>query len=82
MTDEQALHLGKSLNRPFYEYGGHIEIIRFKEYYGIPGGALARHLRALFGEKENLNVYFLAKKGSSLHPNKAQRSIFPITIFF
>ena len=24
-----------SKNRPFYRYGGHIEIIRFKEYYGI-----------------------------------------------
>ena len=25
-------------NRPFYRYGGHIEFIRFKEYYGMPGG--------------------------------------------
>ena len=23
-------------NRPFDRYGGHIEFIRFKEYYGIP----------------------------------------------
>ena len=23
-------------NRPFYRFGGHIELIRFKEYYGIP----------------------------------------------
>ena len=23
-------------NRPFYRYGGHIEFITFKEYYGIP----------------------------------------------
>ena len=26
------------LNRPFYRYGGHIELIRFKEYYGMPRG--------------------------------------------
>ena len=26
------------LNRPFYRYGGHIEFIRFKEYYGMPRG--------------------------------------------
>ena len=25
-------------NRPFYRYGGHIELIRFKEYYRLPRG--------------------------------------------
>ena len=25
-------------NRPFYQYGGHIELIRFKEYYRMPKG--------------------------------------------
>ena len=24
--------------RPFYRYGGHIELIRFKEYYRMPRG--------------------------------------------
>ena len=28
-----------SFNRPFYRFGGHIEFIRFKEYYGMPRGA-------------------------------------------
>ena len=27
-----------SLNRHFYRYGGHIEFIRFKEYYRMPRG--------------------------------------------
>ena len=27
-----------SNNRPFYRYGGHIELIRFKEYYRMPRG--------------------------------------------
>ena len=42
-------------NRPFYRYGDHIELMRFKEYYGMPRGAwagydiLAHYLRALFG---------------------------------
>ena len=31
------LHWDKG-NRPFYRYGGHIELIRFKQYYGMPGG--------------------------------------------
>ena len=25
-------------NRPFYRYGGHIELLRFKEYYRMPRG--------------------------------------------
>ena len=25
-------------NRPFYRYGGHIELIRLKEYYRMPRG--------------------------------------------
>ena len=25
-------------NRPFYRYGGHIELIQFKEYYRMPRG--------------------------------------------
>ena len=25
-----------SMKRPFNRYGGHIEFIRFKEYYGMP----------------------------------------------
>ena len=28
----------KCLNRPFYRYGDHIELIRFKEYYRMPRG--------------------------------------------
>ena len=25
-------------NGPFYRYGGHVELNRFKEYYGMPRG--------------------------------------------
>ena len=35
------------LNRPFYRYGGHVELIRFKEYYGMPRGAWA-HFVCIF----------------------------------
>ena len=43
-------------NGPFYWYGGHIEFIRFKEYYGMPKG----HLLSIY-------VCFLGKKGTSLY---------------
>ena len=32
--------LATAQNRPFYRYCGHIEFIRFKEYYGMPRGPL------------------------------------------
>ena len=42
-------------NRPFYRYGGHIELIGFKEYYGMLRGHehdpiyLHQYVRGLFG---------------------------------
>ena len=33
-------------NRPFYLYGGHIELIRFKEYYRMPRGH--EHISCVF----------------------------------
>ena len=51
-----------TLNRPFYRYGGHVELIGFKEYYGIPQGLWAwsdilasvfpRSFRAKFSTKK------------------------------
>jgi len=35
---KQDSHNTISYNRPFYRHGGHIELIRFKEYYGMPRG--------------------------------------------
>ena len=34
------------VNRPFHRYGGHIELIRFKEYYRMPRGH--EHISFLF----------------------------------
>ena len=45
----------KFLNRPFYRYGGHIELIGFKKYHGMPGGHendpiySHQYVRGLFG---------------------------------
>ena len=33
-----SLNLSYVGNRPFYQYGGHIELIRFKEYYRMLRG--------------------------------------------
>ena len=36
--NEDAVRIKGKHNRPFYRYGGHIELIRFKEYYRMPRG--------------------------------------------
>ena len=50
-TAGPSINFSCLLNRPFYRYGGHFEFIKFMEYF-----------RALFGQKENFNVYFSGKK--------------------
>ena len=52
----------KKVNRPFYRYGGHIELTRFKEYMGCPGSMStirygAQYLRALMGKKDRRVVF-------------------------
>ena len=44
-------------NRPFYRYGGHIELISLTEYWDAQGAwawsdILVRYLRSLFGSKQ------------------------------
>ena len=36
------------MSRPFYQYGGHIELVRFKEYYRMPGGGGYEHISFVF----------------------------------
>ena len=72
--------LGK---RPFYRYGGHIEFIGFKEYYGMPRGALhSVHLntaqRSLF-PLQSLSRKTSRKIGSKsalIHTERVYRIVF------
>ena len=48
---------------------------------GCPGGTRSVFTRA-FRAKGELHCIFLGKRPLFLHPNTAQRSFFPITIFF
>ena len=80
MTDEQALHLGKSLNRPFYRYGGHIEIIRFKEYYGIPRGH-SLGIYARFSGKKRTSMYISWQKRDHHYIQTRHNDLF-FTIFY
>ena len=47
---------------------------------GCPGGTRSVFTCAL-GAKENFDIHFVGKRRSFLHPNRARRSFFPITIF-
>ena len=68
------------MNLIFYRYGGHIEFIRFTEYYGdAQGPALTQYLCALFDKQRELQCIFLGKK---VIIYTAQHFFFSITIFF
>ena len=86
VKNTRLLTTGSCINKPstpFYRYVGHVEFIRFKEYYGMPRGhSLSIFFGALFRQKEKFNVYFSGRRHSLLHPKTAQRSFFPISIFF
>ena len=66
-------------NRPFYRYGGHIEFIRFKGYYGMPRG----HSRSIYGrfsgKKENFNVFFSGGEHDNIQSKAIDRhnDLFP-----
>ena len=58
-----------------------IKLIRFKEYYGMPRGHEHDPLYSLSIRNmvfQTYTVYFWGKRRSSLHPNTAQRSFFPL----
>ena len=50
------------MNRRFYRYGGHIEFITFKEYYGMPRGH-GLSMYAHFSDKKKISMYFSREKG-------------------
>ena len=62
----------------FYRYGGHIEFIRFKEYYGMPRGHLLSIYTRFSAKKRTSRYisdrYYTSKDGTTI--------FFLITIFF
>ena len=59
-----------------------LNLFDLRRLMGCPGSSRPVFIRAFQGQKENFTVYFSGKRRSLLHPNKPQRSFFPITIFF
>ena len=66
------------IDRPFYRYGGHIELLQFKEYYGMPRGHEHHPLYSLSIRIMAFTLNFWGKRRSLVHPNTAQRSSFPL----
>ena len=67
---------------PIYRYGGHIESIRFNEYYGMPRGHEHDPFFRLVLVLWSFPVYFSGKRRSLLHPNTVQRSFFPLQSYY
>ena len=63
------------INRPFYRYGGHIEFIRFKEYYGMPRGH-SLSIYARFSGKKRTSLYISQEKGDHYYIQTRQNNLF------
>ena len=62
-------------NRTFYRYGGHIELIRFKEYYGMPRG----HSPSIYGRfsgKQRTSLYISREKGNHCYIQTRHNDLF------
>ena len=69
-------------NRPFYRYVGHIEFLRFREYYGMPRG-LSLSSYARFSGKKRTSMYISLEKGIRYYIQRRHNDLFfLITIFF
>ena len=55
------------INRPFYRYGSHIELLRFKEYYVLPMGHEHHPLYALSIRNMAFTFNFSGKRRSLLY---------------
>ena len=67
-------------NDIFYRYGGHIELIRFNEYYGIPRDHKLDPFSRLVLVFMLLHCIFLGKKAIIITSNHGTTMFFPITI--
>ena len=62
-------------NRTFYRYGGHIELNRFKEYYGMPRGHSLR-IYGRFSGKQRTSLYISREKGNHYYIQTRHNDIF------
>ena len=62
-------------NRPFYRYGGHIEFIRFKEYYGMPMEH-SLSIYARFSGKKRISMYESREKGDHYYILSRRNDLF------
>ena len=62
-------------NRPFYRYGGHIEFIRVKEYYGMPRGH-SLSIYAGFLGKMRTSMIVYRQKGDHYYIQTRHNDIF------
>ena len=62
-------------NGPFYRYGGHIEFIRFTEYYGMSRGH-SLSIYARFLGKKRTSMYISPEKGDHYYSQTRHNDLF------
>ena len=69
------IRICKQSNRPFYRHGGHIEFIRFKEYYGMHRGH-SLSIYARFSGKKRTSMYISREKGDRYYIQRRHNDLF------
>ena len=64
-----------NFNRPFYRYGGQIEFISFKKYYGMPRGH-SLSIYASFSDKKRTSKYISREKGDHYYIQRRHNDLF------
>ena len=72
---QSAGHNTIHLNRPFYRYGGDIEFIRFKEYYGMPRWH-SLSIYARFSGKKRTSLYTFRGQGDHCYIQTRHNDLF------
>ena len=65
----------KLKDRPFYRYCGHIEFIKFMEYYGMPRGH-SLSIFARFSGKKRTSMYISREKGDHYYIQTRHNDLF------
>ena len=68
-------------NRPFHRYGGHIELITFKEYYGMPRGHELDPIYS-FGIYARFSVLNSKRKKKHLKVWTIRRNWYGLSLYF
>ena len=70
-----SFRIGRNVYRPFYRFGGHIEFIKFMEYYGMPRG-YSLSIFTRFSGKKKTSMYISREKRDHYYIQTRHKDLF------